>query len=90
MNQKQLIKLQNDDLEIFAAKLAVVGSTLSSIGDALSTFSAILQLILISNEKSADEQNDDQTIDPKQIEEMQQEIKLLKKELQLLKKKENG
>lgn len=29
MNEKQLIKLQNDDLEIFAAKLAVVGSTLS-------------------------------------------------------------
>jgi len=27
-----------------------------------------VQLILISNEKSADEQNDDQTIDPKQIE----------------------
>ena len=34
--------------------------------------------------------NDDQTIDPKQIVEMQQEIKLLKEELQVLKKKENG
>ena len=80
--------MQDDELELFAARLAVIGSTLSSLGDALATLSAIIQLMLISNEKDIELDNNDQPVDPLQIEKMQQEIDILKKELLLLKGKE--
>lgn len=88
MRQIKLINMQDDELELFAARLAVIGSTLSSLRDALATLSAIIQLMLISNEKDIELDNNDQPVDPLQIEKMQQEIDILKKELLLLKGKE--
>lgn len=88
MRQIKLINMQDDELELFAARLAVIGSTLSSLGDALATLSAIIQLMLISNEKDIELDNNDQPVDPLQIEKMQQEIDILKKELLLFKGKE--
>lgn len=86
MNRKDLIQQQQgqgQDLDTVAAKLAIIGTAVSALGDGIATIAAVLALEASEQEKanSSIESNENQKL----IKQMQQDIDYLKREMQFLK-----
>ncbi|WP_132306551.1 translation initiation factor 2 [Paenibacillus sp. BK033] len=74
----------SDSTEIYAAKLAYIGATISTIGDGLQAISAGIALEILEKSKNQDSQN--QQIQSKDSENLQKQIDYLMKELNKFKR----
>lgn len=84
MNRRDIIQQQQgEDLDTVAAKLAIIGTAVSALGDGIATIAAVLALEASEQQKTntANESNANQQL----IKQMQQDIDYLKREMQFLK-----
>jgi hypothetical protein len=79
-NQFNLINSNSDNNETIVAKLAVLGGLLSTLGDAISTMSAVLALEELQQTQNNDNDNSHR------ISELEKQIKYLTKEIDQQKK----
>lgn len=83
MNRRDGIQQQGQDLDTIAAKLAIIGTAVSALGDGIATIAAVLALEASEAQKTnaSNESNANQQL----IKQMQQDIDYLKRETQFLK-----
>lgn len=85
IQQQQTQQQQQPDIDTIAAKLALIATAVTTLGDGIATIAAALVLESTLREKSSPDNQSD--INNKTLQDMQQDINYLKREIQLLKSK---
>lgn len=83
--QIQQQQQQQPDIDTIAAKLALIATAVTTLGDGIATIAAALVLESTLREKATPDTDDD--TDSTTIKNMQQDIDYLKREIQFLKSK---